>query len=511
MKKRMTQLAALLAAAMLVLGGCAEKPEKPVIEEEPEIEIEEVEEPEKEPEEAEETESPLGIHVDKTPKTYYLPESDKAYLYLEYCDVTVEGDNYENLKRNIEGWSLERTEGLRSLYSSFEESAASEAEANEEFYGYSLYQNATVARCDERIVSLIDETWQYTGGAHGENYREGINFDAQSGKRLELREIFSDYETFRTEAVERIIYYLKETYGEELFPDYVDVVENLFADETEPAWYLDGSGIVIVLQQYAVGPYSMGIPEIRFSYGEFKQYIKEAYLPADLEGVSTFKENQELYLKIGEEEYPMMLQCEWEEDFPSCSLWLGQSEKKLEQFEALKGSCLVRTGEEVYCMITVDLASDDNRTYVYRLTDGILDEIAQVDAAVDYGNLNVNGVRMEFYVNMLGSYRGTKTYRFEKEKGFYTEDTEYLLEDNSQVLTTMVDLPVVLDDTESTLPAGSNILLNATDGETYVVFTIQETGQTGTLQVQRSSEDQYQILVDGRDEQECFEQLPYAG
>lgn len=510
MKKEIKQLTAVAVAAMLVLGGCNGKEEAAVLEEEPEIEVEETIQEEEIPEE-EKTPVPLGIHVDKNDKTYYFPEGEDAYLYLEYSDVTVEGDGYENLKRNIENWSLERSEELRSLCSSFEESAAAEAEAAENFYGYSLMQDVSVARCDERIVSLVENNYQYTGGAHGGNYRQGINFDSKTGKGLEFSEIFLDYESFKIEAEERIVYQLKETYGEELFPDFAETVEGIFGEDSEPAWYLDGSGIVIVLQEYAVGPYVIGTPEICLSYADFKQYIKDAYLPTAAEGVCEFQENQEIFLEIDGEQYPMMLQCEWEEDFPVCSLWLGESEKELEQFAALKGSCLVRTGEEVYCMITVDLASGDYRTYVYRLTEGILDEIAQVDAAVDYGNLNVDGVKMEFYVNMLGSYHGTKTYCFEEEKGFYTEDTEYLLEDNSQVLTTMVDLPVVLDDAESTLPAGSNILLNATDGETYVVFTIQETGQTGTLQVQRSSEDEYQILVDGKDEKECFESLPYAG
>ena len=79
------------------------------------------------------------------------------------------------------------------------------------------------------------------------------------------------------------------------------------------------------------------------------------------------------------------------------------------------------------------------------------------------------------------------------------------------VLTTKVELPVFIDETSSTLPAGSHIVLNATDGESYVRFTIQETGQTGIFNVERGTGESYALFINGRNENECFENLPYAG
>lgn len=513
MKKRMKQLAALAVAAMLVLCGCADKSAKPAVEK-PAIEIQQAAEPEEVPaEETEKEPNPLSIHVDTKNKTYYFESGDDAYLYLQYCNVTVEGDGYENLKRNIENWSLERSEGLRSLYNSFEESASEEAKSNGEFDGYSLYENVSVARSDERIVSLLDDTWEYTGGAHGTSYREGLNFDAQSGKQLTLPELFIDYENFKEDAIEHIVYDLQENYGEELFEDYAETVEGLWKGDMEPEWYLDGSGIVILLQEYSVGPYSLGIPEIHLSYSEFKQYIKEAYLPGTVEGIARFEKNEEIFLTLPEqsEEYPMMLQYKWEEDASVCSLWLGQNKKSLDTFATLNGAYLVKSGEEVFCLVEVDMGSDDYLTYVYRLTDGVIQEIAQIEGAVDTGNMNTREIVMKSYVYLLGTYSGVKTYTFDGNGGFFTADTEYKLWQNGYVLTTKADLPVTLDDVQSTLPAGSHIILNATDDETYVTFTIQETGQTGVLNVQRSEDDFNQITINGMSENDCFETLPYAG
>ena len=118
---------------------------------------------------------------------------------------------------------------------------------------------------------------------------------------------------------------------------------------------------------------------------------------------------------------------------------------------------------------------------------------------------------MEAWVYFLGTYGGLKTYRFAPNHGFTTEDEEYILYDNEFVLTTTVDLPVTLEGVESTLPSGSHIVLTATDGESYVKFIIQETGQTGKMEVQRGTEETYKLTINGMDENECFEMLPYAG
>lgn len=513
MKKRMKQLTALSVALMLVLGGCVKEPEEPVAEEVPKVEeaeIDEIEEPEEEPVEEP---TPLSIKIDTNHKNYYFEGGEEAYLYLQYCDVTVEGGESENLKRNIENWALERSEGLRSLYTSFEESAALEAENNGEFYGYSLYQTVTATRIDERIVSLLDDTYQDTGGVHGIFYRDGINFDVESGRRLELQEIFSDYENFQAEATKRILTHLQENYGDELFDDYIENVENLWQEESVPEWYLDGSGIVIIIQEYAVGPYSIGTPEIHLPYAEFQQYIKEAYLPGSSDGVAKLDGNQEIYLQLPgfTEEVRLMLQYEWREGMPGCSLWLGEKKKSLDVFAALTNAYLLRSEDQVFCLVEVDQASDDYVTYIYRLTDGRIEEIDQIGAAIDTGNINSDEIVMESWVYLLGTYGGVKTYTFDENQEFVTEDTEYILHRNEFVLTTTVDLPVTLEGADSILPAGSHIILNATDNETYVTFTIQETGQTGVLEVQRDENDYYNVSINGMNENDCFEFLPYAG
>ena len=508
----MKQLMALGLAAMLVLGGCGEK-EEPIIVE-PVEEVVELVEPVEEAEEiVEEASVPLSVNVATHDETYYLEGEEDAYLYLQYCDVAVSGDGYENLKRNVEKWSAERSEGLKGLYADFQETAETDLQESETFYGYSLYQTVTTARADDKVLSFRDDTYQYTGGAHGMFFREGINFDSQSGKRLALRDVVSDWDNFSTEATACVVYHLKESYGEELFDDYVTSVEAMWEEGVEPTWYLDASSLVIVIPEYLVGPYSIGTPEIHLSYVDFGHYIKDIYLPGSERCVAILQENQELYLKLPGiyEEVPLMLQYEWVDEVLNCSLWLGENEKQLEYFDVLKDAYIVKNETDVYCLIEVDMASDDYVTYVYRLTDGVIEEVSMLGASINQGNINSEEIMMESWVYLLGTYGGMKNYRFDNNRKLITEDEEYQLLNNSYVLKTTVDLPVLLDETESILPAGSQMILIATDGESYVKFLIQETGQVGILNLQSGESVDYRVVINGMDETECFEFLPYAG
>ena len=515
MKKSRKQWLIFGIVALLMLGGCAKEQPEPVVEETPEEVTEEIVEEviETPAEEPEKEEAVVRVNVDRKQKTYYLADTDKEYLYLEYCDVTVETSENQNLKKNIENWSMDRSEGLRSMHTEFEESAMIEAENNENFWGYSLYQTVSVSRVDGQVVSLLDDNYQHTGGAHGMFYREGVNFDVKTGKRLNLQEILSDYTNFSEEATGRIITYLQENYGEELFDDYIQTVESLWQEDLGPEWYMDGSGIVIVLQQYEVGPAVIGAPEVHIPYAEVGQYIKEAYLPKETDGVAKIEKNQEIYLKLPNktEEVPMMLQYEEKDEIPTVTLWVGDKKRSLDSFAVLTNAYLVRTQDEVFCLVEGDFASDDYVTYVYRITDGLIDQVAQIYGAIDAGNINTNGILMKFWVDFLGTYGGVKKYYFDENLEFVTADTEYRLHNNEFVLTTKVDLPVTLEGSESILPAGSHIILNATDGESYAAFTIQETGQSGVLSVERDANDYYSVSVNGMNEQECFEFLPYAG
>lgn len=500
MKKRMMRLAAVGIAGTLLVCGC-KKQELPA--QETQAPVEETAEDEPVEEAPVEETIPLRLHINKNQKTYSAEDSEEVYLNLEYCDVTVEGDGYDNLKRNLEQWSVARSESLRGMYSEYEEIDGVTS---------TLSQSIRTTRVDPSVVSFLDDLYEYSGGAHGMSYRKGVTFDAQTGKQLSLRDITTDYDTFAEEAVQRILYELKETYGDALFASYEETVRTMWQEENV-AWYLDAAGIGIVFEQYCVGPYAMGMVEICLPYAEFEPYIKAAYLPVTADGVAAFPVNEEVSVTLpgNGQKLSMLVESEWQGENIRASLWFGSREMPLNIYAEISHAYLVRTDNEIYCMMDSDLASSDYVTYIYRLTDGILEKVTEFSGSIDAGNINSDSMLMESWVYILGTYGATKTYTFDKNGEFVTEDTEYQLRGNEMVLTTTANLNVTLDEVESTLPAGSHIVLYATDGESYVRFTIPETGQKGVLSVTRNAEGTAYEIIDGKTEYECFAALPYAG
>ena len=510
MKKKLKRLLALGLAVVFVFGGCSGKnKQKDNGGADVEIRVEEITEPT--PTE-EVQELPLGVNVSRNYKTYYFDDGETPYLYLQYCDVEVQGTGYENLQRMIEKWSMNRNEELRDAA---EELQAAKPEPSESFYEYYLSQGVSIARADEQIVSLFDDVYMYTGGAHPMFSRAGVNFDAKSGKRLALKDIITDYPSFTKEAKNYVITELEANYGDQLFNDYKETLEQLWASDTGLEWYLDASGIVIVLGEYVVGPYVMGTTEIHLPYTSFECYMMDAYKPAVSDGIARLEKNQELQLLLKEGKKPLTLKLEydyqWETGITKSSLWLNNQKQNLGEFASLNAAYLIRSGEEVFCMVETDMASDDFVTYIFRLTEGTIQNVDQIAASIDAGNINSEGVVMDAWIYFLGTYSGIKYYTIDKKDGFCTEEKEFRLHKNDFVLTTTVDLPVTLEGAESILPAGSRIVLNATDGDTYVKFTIQGTGQRGVLEVTREEDESYRLTIHGMDENDCFEMLPYAG
>ncbi len=528
MKKRnLRPLFMLGMLVLLLLSGCVEekKTEDTVTDDTQNNPTETVlpekkEEPQETVQKPEVGEQPLLVSTELKKKIYYM-ENGKAYLNLQYCDVSVEGTGYENLKRNLEKWSLERSEQFRNVDPALEEQA--KKEDTDSFYGYSEYQTVDSKRIDEQVVSLLEtcsydlgdammDSFYYMNGTTGFYEVQGINFDTQTGKQLALADVLTDYDNFLSEVRVRAREVLSENDEEGLFKDYEERLDAMWT-EKEPVWYMDGTGIVIVLQPGSIGYLDIGFPQIHMSYTEFGHYIKQTYLPeSGKDQVASFDENQELLLNLSGVEQPVSLKLigEVNEDEKNYTLQLGDQKTSIAEYVRLMEAYLVKKNGEIYCMIQIDLASDDYNTFIFRLTEGKLEKIQEIYAAIDTGNINTEQIKMNETIYFLGTYGGEKVYYFNEEGEFVTDDQEYLLSRNDFVLTTMVELPVILEGNENILPSGSHIILNATDGETYVAFTIQETGQKGKISVSRS-EDEFYLTIHGMSEYDCFETLPYAG
>lgn len=148
-------------------------------------------------------------------------------------------------------------------------------------------RSARVERIDSRVLSLVYNTYTYTGGAHG-NYGElAYNFDTESGERITLDTLSADPDglvAFLREYVTKL--YTEDAdgyYSANVYEDLtVDAENNPIADLVrDGVLYFNNEGMVFFAQPYEIGPYASGIIEFTVPYADLAGVIYDKYLPAE--------------------------------------------------------------------------------------------------------------------------------------------------------------------------------------------------------------------------------------
>lgn len=119
--------------------------------------------------------------------------------------------------------------------------------AKNEFDGY-----YTVAYNRSGVISFRMLNYDYTGGAHGMSYLDGITLRLSDGKQLELADLMKGSDNYLTVIDKEVAAQLAKN------PGYFGGFES--AGE-KPAFYLKEGGVVVFFQLYQYLPYAAGFPE----------------------------------------------------------------------------------------------------------------------------------------------------------------------------------------------------------------------------------------------------------
>lgn len=179
-----------------------------------------------------------------------LPE---ASIKVEYPQVS--GLRNKDAERKINA-------RLQAGADAFVQKSVKEAKQNQPSPNGSPYEylgNYTVTYNRGGLLSILEQTYAYTGGAHGISFREGLTFRLSDGKLLTLDEVLRGNPNFRSIVDPAIAKQLKATEG--YFGGFETIGNN-------PDYYLKNNGVVIFFQLYDYLPYVFGFPEFYFSFPE---------------------------------------------------------------------------------------------------------------------------------------------------------------------------------------------------------------------------------------------------
>lgn len=122
------------------------------------------------------------------------------------------------------------------------------------FNGHSWETDLIVKRADSLVLSFVESCWTYTGGAHGGQNYHGVNFDASTGERLSLYQVFPDGEKL----VETLIAKLYEENNQGTFFDSMEatVADQIIHDKA--SWVIGPRGVTFYFNQYEIAAYASG-------------------------------------------------------------------------------------------------------------------------------------------------------------------------------------------------------------------------------------------------------------
>lgn len=128
---------------------------------------------------------------------------------------------------------------------------------------YELVCEYNITYNNNYIVSLYTDTYEFTGGAHGNTVRSSQNWNLRTGRQLPLSFFFPNNPYYVIDILKSINLQIKE-HPENYFDDYCSLVLENFNLQS---YYLTTNEVAIFFQQYDIAPYSTGIPVFLISRG----------------------------------------------------------------------------------------------------------------------------------------------------------------------------------------------------------------------------------------------------
>lgn len=114
-------------------------------------------------------------------------------------------------------------------------------------------------------LSVLHNSYEYTGGAHGNPGRENYIFRIRDGKRMGLADIIGiTEEDANQKIVSGFLHKMEEIGKENFFSDAQKTIEGKTIQNTGS--YFSDAGIVFYMPPYEAGPYSLGYVEITIPY-----------------------------------------------------------------------------------------------------------------------------------------------------------------------------------------------------------------------------------------------------
>lgn len=127
---------------------------------------------------------------------------------------------------------------------------------------YAYDHTFEVTFLSKHFLSILENTYTYTGGAHPNSTTEAHTFSLLTGKELTLENLFLGTRADIEKKVKQFLYQELEKNPDDYFPDAKKTIADTSLDSFH--FYISKDGIVIFFNPYEISPYVRGLVEFRF-------------------------------------------------------------------------------------------------------------------------------------------------------------------------------------------------------------------------------------------------------
>lgn len=127
---------------------------------------------------------------------------------------------------------------------------------------YELVFKTYITYNQEPFLSLYQDKYTFTGGAHGSTIRTSQNWNFEYGSQFFLNDVFYDNPNYILCILKDINKQISEKGADNYFDDYCSLILDTF---NSSQFYLTPYSVVVYFQQYDIAPYSTGIPTFEVS------------------------------------------------------------------------------------------------------------------------------------------------------------------------------------------------------------------------------------------------------
>jgi hypothetical protein len=195
-----------------------------------------------------------------TIETVDISDIEKGKTYQEIKYPLLEYKENGPLKKSIEDLNKkerEKAERFKEDNKTFIRDYIKEFNNNDAMHSYDA--SITCTYQNDKYLSLLNNTYIFTMGAHGITVINGYTYDAKTGKELKLSDFVKDREELRK--------FLKDWVNKQeegmFYPEAEENIDMYFEGENELQFVLIDNELHVIFQQYDVAPYAAGIIEVK--------------------------------------------------------------------------------------------------------------------------------------------------------------------------------------------------------------------------------------------------------